>query len=377
MTYVPVNTPLITDQDKQSVMDALNSNWISSSSPAIEEFEQAWANYCGRKFGIAVANGTAALELSIRALEIGPGDEVIIPNFTIISCASAVLLTGAIPVIVDVKLEDMCIDVSKIEAAITAKTKAIMAVHIYGYAADMKEILELARRYNLKVIEDAAEMHGGELEIESNSWKRAGSFGDVSTFSFFVNKLISTGEGGMLLTDDLETANRLKLLRNLGFTTPRYLHSIQGFNYRMTALQASLGISQVSRMSEILKIKSRLYEKYMHGLSGLEKYVKLPSYPSWIKSSYWVFPIVVSEETDRDKLVQFLSENDIETRNFFISMSDQPYLKGKFKAVGELKNSQKLSKCGLYIPSGLGLSVADQDYVINKVKSYFIEKYKI
>jgi perosamine synthetase len=317
------------------------------------------------------------LELSVRALDIGPGDEVIIPNFTIISCASAVLLTGAIPVIVDVKFEDMCIDVSKIEAAITAKTKAIMAVHIYGYAADMKAILELARKYSLKVIEDAAEMHGGELEIESNSWKRAGSFGDVSTFSFFVNKLISTGEGGMLLTDDSETANRLKLLRNLGFTTPRYLHSIQGFNYRMTGLQASLGVSQVSRISEILKIKSRVYQKYMHGLSGLEEYVKLPSYPSWIKSSYWVFPIVVSKEDDRDNLVQFLSENGVETRNFFISMTDQPYLKGKFIAVGELKNSQKLSKSGLYIPSGLGLSVADQDFVINKVKSYFIKKYKI
>ncbi len=358
-------------------MDALNSNWISSSSPAIEEFEQAWASYCGRKFGIAVANGTAALELSVRALDIGPGDEVIIPNFTIISCASAVLLTGATPVIVDVKLEDMCIDVSKVEAAITAKTKAIMAVHIYGYAADMKAILDLARKYNLKVIEDAAEMHGGELEIETNSWKRAGSFGDISTFSFFVNKLISTGEGGMLLTDDLETANRLKLLRNLGFTTPRYLHSIQGFNYRMTGLQASLGVSQVSRMSKILQIKSNLYEKYMLGLSGLEKYIKLPIYPSWVKSSYWVFPIIVNEESDRDELVQYLNENGIETRNFFISMSEQPYLKGKFKEVGGLKNSQKLSKCGLYIPSGLGLFGTDQDIVINKVKSYFIDRHNI
>ena len=377
MTSVPVNTPLITDEDKQSVMDALNSNWISSSSPSIEEFEHAWASYCGRKFGIAVANGTAALELSVRALDIGPGDEVIIPNFTIISCASAVLLTGATPVIVDVKLEDMCIDVSKVEAAITAKTKAIMAVHIYGYAADMKAILDLARKYNLKVIEDAAEMHGGELEIETNSWKRAGSFGDISTFSFFVNKLISTGEGGMLLTDDLETANRLKLLRNLGFTTPRYLHSIQGFNYRMTGLQATLGVSQVSRMSKILQIKSNLYEKYMLGLSGLEKYIKLPKYPSWVRSSYWVFPIVVNEESDRDELVQYLNENGIETRNFFISMSEQPYLKGKFKEVGELKNSQKLSKCGLYVPSGLGLSGTDQDIVINKVKSYFIDRYNI
>lgn len=373
MKFVPVNTPLITDLDKQAVMASLNSNWISSSSPSIEEFEHAWASYCGRKFGVAVANGTAALELSIRALGIEPGDEVIIPNFTIISCASAVLLAGATPVLVDVSLEDLCIDASKIEAAVTSKTKAIMAVHIYGYAADMKKILEIAQKYNLKIIEDAAEMHGGELKIESHQWRRAGSFGDVSTFSFFVNKLISTGEGGMLLTDDPDLAERLKLLRNLGFTKPRYLHSIQGFNYRITGLQASLGLSQVSRMPEILENKFRVFDRYMQGLCGLEKFITLPNYPSWVKSSYWVFPILMNNVLDRDRFVTFLTENGVETRNFFIPMSAQPYLQGKYRAVGPLANSEDLAERGLYIPSGLGLLELDQDFVVSKIRSFFLE----
>lgn len=352
-------------------MATLESNWISSSGPAVEEFENAWAKYCGRKYGVAVSNGTAALELGVRALGIGPGDEVIIPSFTIISCASAVLLAGATPVLVDVSYENFCLDVNLIEAAITEKTKAIMAVHIYGYAADMRLILEIAKKYNLLVIEDAAEMHGGELEVRPNIWKKGGSFGDLSTFSFFVNKLISTGEGGMILTDDAEVASRLKLLRNLGFTNPRYRHEIQGFNYRITAMQASLGLSQISRMDEILIIKNRIYSSYNQGFEPLEKIITIPKYPSWIKSSYWVYPIVMKNENLRDRLAEFLRDKGVETRNFFLPMSSQPYLQGKVIMSGDYSNSEKLSKRGLYLPSGLGLTILEQESVISFVKEFF------
>jgi perosamine synthetase len=349
----------------------MSSGWISSSGPAVKEFEESWSKYCGRKYGVAVANGTAALELIIRALDIGPGDEVIIPSFTIISCASAVVLAGATPVIVDVDLETGCIDPELVTKAITSKTKAIMAVHIYGYAAEISKLEHIACENKLLLIEDAAEMHGGEISEADGTWRKIGSFGVASTFSFFINKVITTGEGGMILTDDQDVYEKLLLLRNLGFTQPRYLHRVQGFNYRMTALQASLAIPQIQRIQAILNLKRNLNDHYSQSFQSLKKNITIPNYPENIKSSYWVYPIICNSPKDRDLLAEYLLTKGIETRNFFVGMHHQPILQGKMRLFGEFPNTESLESCGLYLPSGVGLGKKEQDIVINEVVTFF------
>lgn len=369
--FIPVNTPAFSKEDFAAVNSTMKSGWISSSGPAVKEFEDLWAKYCGRKYGVAVSNGTAALELSIRALGIGPGDEVIIPSFTIISCASAVILAGATPVFVDVNEEDGCIDIDLVLKAITPQTKAIMAVHIYGYAADVFQLGKIAKENNLFLIEDAAEMHGGEIYSPTEGWKKAGSFGQISTFSFFINKLITTGEGGMLLTDDNELYEKLLLLRNLGFTEPRYLHSVQGFNYRITALQAALGASQIPRMGKILLKKKSMAEFYTKELSSLSEEITLPKYQDGTKSSYWVYPLLCTSQAARDGLADYLLSKKIETRNFFIGMHRQPILQGKFIPGSGFKNTEKLETQGLYIPSGIGISLNEQKRVAAEIHAYF------
>jgi perosamine synthetase len=349
----------------------MSSGWISSSGPALKEFEDSWSKFCGRKYGVAVANGTAALELVIRALDIGPGDEVIIPSFTIISCASAVVLAGATPVVVDVDVQSGCIDPELVEKAITSKTKAIMAVHIYGYAAEIAKLESIATARNLLLIEDAAEMHGGEVSEPNGAWRKIGSFGVASTFSFFINKVITTGEGGMILTDDHVVYEKLLLLRNLGFTQPRYLHSSQGFNYRMTALQASLAIPQIQRIQEILDMKRNITNYYSESFQTLKNKITTPNYPENIKSSYWVYPIVCNSEKDRDELAKYLLSKGIETRNFFIGMHEQPILKGKIRLYGDFTNTELLGSRGLYLPSGVGLAKDEQDFVIQEVMAFF------
>ena len=368
---IPVNTPQFSTEDLAAVNRTMSSGWISSSGPSVKEFEDSWASYCGRKYGVAVANGTAALELTIRALGIGPGDEVIIPSFTIISCASAVVLAGATPVFVDVNIEDGCIDVGLVSQAITPKTKAIMAVHIYGYAADVTKLKEITTAQNLFLIEDAAEMHGGEILSGEGTWQKAGSFGIASTFSFFINKVITTGEGGMILTDDKDIYEHLLLLRNLGFTQPRYLHKIQGFNYRMTALQASLAIPQIKRIEDILEIKKSLTNYYSDAFKDLNNKLKLPNYPENIRSSYWVYPIVCLSQDNRDALADYLLSKGIETRNFFVGMHNQPILQEKMRLSGDFPNTELLESRGLYLPSGVGLSKNEQDIVINEVITFF------
>jgi perosamine synthetase len=372
---IPVNTPYFTSQDLDSVNATMASGWISSSGPAVKEFEESWSKFCGRKYGVAVANGTAALELVIRALDIGPGDEVIIPSFTIISCASAVVLSGATPVVVDVDPQSGCIDPKLVEKAITSKTKAIMAVHIYGYAAEISKLVDIATERDLLLIEDAAEMHGGEVYESDGTWRKIGSFGVASTFSFFINKVITTGEGGMIVTDDQNVYERLLLLRNLGFTQPRYLHTTQGFNYRMTALQASLAIPQIQRIREILNMKKTLANHYSDSLRDFEKKVTIPNYPENIKSSYWVYPLICNSEKDRNALVEYLLSKGIETRNFFIGMHRQPILKGKVHLFGDFPNTESLESRGLYLPSGLGLTEDKQNIVIREISKFFFMGY--
>jgi perosamine synthetase len=262
--YIPVNRPLLDGNEKKYVCDAIDSGWISSDGPFVELFEQKFAKSVGRKYGIAVSNGTAALEVSIRALGIKKGDEVIIPSFTIISCAIAVVNCGATPIFIDCYRDTWNINVDQIEERITKKTKAIMAVHIYGLPAEMNKIIAIAKRHGLLIIEDAAEAHG-----QKYYGKSCGSFGKVSTFSFYANKHLTTGEGGMILTDNFEIAQKCKKLRNLCFEpSKRYYHRKLGWNYRLTNLQAAVGLAQLETLSEHIEKKIKIGATYQSKLNN-------------------------------------------------------------------------------------------------------------
>jgi perosamine synthetase len=362
---IPVNEPLLTEEDFASVMEALKSGWISGAGPHIESFESRWAAYCGRKHGIALANGTVALQVAVALLDLQPGDEVIMPTFTIISCALPVVLAGAVPVLVDSDPQTWTMDVSQIEQRISSRTRAIMPVHIYGHPVDMDPLLELAQTHNLHVIEDAAEAHGAEYR-----GRRAGSFGTSSCFSFYANKLLTTGEGGMLLTDDDALAERARGLRNLGFQSGRrFLHQELGFNFRLTNLQAALGLSQVERMDDIVSRKRRMGHAYTERLSEMPG-IELQVQQSWAKSVYWMYGLVLREDTGLDaaEFARRLSARGVETRPFFLGMHEQPVLRdrGLFQAEA-YPVAERIARQGLYLPSGLGLQESQIDRVCQAV----------
>ena len=351
---IPVNEPLLTEADFDSVMHALRSGWISGAGPHVEAFETRWATYCGRKHGIALANGSVALQVALALLDLQPGDEVIMPTFTIISCALPVVLAGAIPVLVDSDPGTWTMDVDQVEARITARTRAIMPVHIYGHPVDMDPLLDLAQRHGLSVVEDAAEAHGAEYRGQ-----RAGSFGQSSCFSFYANKLVTTGEGGMLLTDDPLIAEKLRALRNLCFQpNRRFYHEELGFNFRLTNMQVALGVAQIERMPEIVEKKRWIGREYTHRLADLEA-IQLPVEEAWAKSVYWMYGIVLYPDI-RMTAVEFavkMGELGVETLPFFLGMHEQPvfHRQGLFR--GErYPVAEHIARKGLYLPSGVGLT---------------------
>jgi perosamine synthetase len=363
---IPVNEPLLTESDCAAVMDALRSGWISGAGPHIDAFEARWAAYCGRKHGIAVANGSVALQVAVSLLELAPGDEVILPTFTIISCALPILMADAKPVLVDSDPQTWTMDVGQVEARITPRTRAIMAVHIYGHPADMDPLIEIAQRHGLQVVEDAAEAHGAECR-----GRRSGSFGSSSCFSFYANKLVTTGEGGMLLVDDDRMAERARSLRNLGFQPQRrFLHAELGFNFRLANIQAALGLAQIERMDDIVARKRRIGQAYTERLSempGIELQVQQP----WAKSVYWMYGLVLRAETglDAGEFARRLEQRGIETRPFFVGMHEQPVLLGRGLFEGETYPvAERLARQGLYLPSGLGLDPAQIDQVCCAVR---------
>jgi perosamine synthetase len=363
---IPVNEPLLTEQDYTAVMDAMRSGWISGAGASIDAFEARWATFCGRKQGIALANGTVALQVAVALLDLQPGDEVIMPTFTIISCALPVVLAGAVPVLVDCDPRTWTMDVNQVEARITPRTRALMPVHIYGHPVDMDPLLELAARYDLQVVEDAAEAHGAEYR-----GRRIGSFGTSSCFSFYANKLLTTGEGGMLMVDDDQLAERARRMRNLGFQPGRrFLHAELGFNFRLTNMQAALGLAQVDRMDEIVARKRRMGQAYTGRLSevaGLELQVQQP----WARSVYWMFGIVLSEQTglDAEQFAARLKTRGVETRPFFLGMHEQPVLREQGLFAGEsYPVAERIARQGLYLPSGLGLVDAQIDQVCQAVR---------
>ena len=363
---IPVNEPLLTERDYASVMEALRSGWISGAGPHIEAFEAGWAKYCGRKHGIALANGSVALQVAVSLLDLEPGDEVILPSFTIIACVVPILLADAVPVLVDSDAHTWTVNVNQIEDRITERTRAIMPVHIYGHPVEMDAVLRIAQQHNLQVIEDAAEAHGAEYR-----GRRIGSFGMASCFSFYANKLVTTGEGGMLLVDDDHLAERGRRLRNLGFEPGRrFLHHELGYNFRLGNLQAALGVPQLERMDEIVARKRSMGQAYTDRLSevrGLELQVQQP----WARSVYWMYGVVVREETGLDaaELARRLAQRGIETRPFFLGMHEQPVLQKRGLFQGEsYPVAERLARQGLYLPSGLGLDEAQIDQVCEALR---------
>ena len=365
--FIPVNEPLLTGNEKKYLNGCIDTGWISSEGPFVKKFEDAFSEKVDRKYGIAVANGTAALEIAVKALGIGPGDEVILPTFTIISCIHQIIRSGATPVLVDSEPITWNMDVSQIESKITERTKAIMVVHIYGLPVDMDPVLELAKEYNLKIIEDAAELIG-----QTYKGKPCGSFGDISTFSFYPNKHITTGEGGMVVTDDEDLAEKCRSLRNLCFQKEqRFIHEELGWNYRMTNLQAAVGLAQLEKLDEHIKRKRTMGQLYTQLLSDI-KNIQLPvPMTNYAENIYWVYGIVLKNEIpfDAKEAMKKLSEAGVGTRPFFWPMHEQPV----FRRMGLFQNeshhvAERIGRRGFYIPSGLALGKDQILTVSNKVR---------
>jgi len=351
---IPVFEPQIGEEEIEAVAGALRRGEISGTfGKSIVDFEQGFADYCGCKFGIAVTSGTAALQLAVAAAGIGRGDEVLVSSSTNVATALAIFHNGATTVPVDAEEITWNLDLNLIETLITPKTKAIIPVHLYGHPVDMDALMEIAKRHNLIVIEDCAESHGAKCR-----GRMTGSFGDMGCFSFYANKVITTGEGGMIVTNKDDLAKRLRLLRNLGFTTPRFWHEVAGYNFRMTGYQAAMGVVQLGKIDRIIAEKRRVAQTYNRNLQGLQG-MQLPSELRWAFNVYWMYGVVVKPEfgLTRNELARALWVDGIETRTFFCPMNQQPFLRSQpgFRE-RPCPVADRLWETGLYLPSTWSLS---------------------
>jgi perosamine synthetase len=375
MQMIPVNEPFLGHRELEYVTECIQTGWISSAGRFISAFEEAWASYCGMNYGIAVSNGTVALQVAIGCIGLQPGDEVIMPTFTIISCALAVIYSAGTPVLVDCDPRSWCMDVSQVENKITSRTRAVMPIHIYGHPVDMDPLLTLSEKNGLVIIEDAAEVHGAEYLMERDgpnpTWRRCGSLGHISTFSFYANKLITTGEGGMVLTNDPVYAEKARSLRNLCFRSDRrFYHTELGYNFRLTNLQAAIGLAQVERMDDIVARKRWMGQTYTERLKEV-KGLQLPIEESWSRQVYWMYGVVVDESTGMDaaEFARRLQSLGIQTRPFFLGMHEQPaFLDNGLFQHESYPEAERLARQGLYLPSGLALTEAQLELVCNAVK---------
>jgi perosamine synthetase len=351
---VMINEPLLDGNEKKYLNECIDTNWISSEGPFIKKFESQMAHYVGRKYATACSSGTAALDIAVSALNLQKNDEVIMPSFTIISCAQALTKLGIKPVLVDSKYDTFNIKVEDIESKITSKTKAIMIVHIFGLTVDVDPIINLAKKHNLKIIEDAAQAIG-----QTYKGNQCGSFGDISIFSFYPNKHITTGEGGMVLCNDDLLDQRSKSLRNLCFGDQRFIHDEIGFNYRMTNVQAALGVAQLEKIDKVVDKKRYIGNIYNELLKDIEV-INLPiAKIDFCENIYWVYAITLKDDYKKtvQEVMAELGRYKIGTRPFFYPMHKQPV----FNKMGlflddDLPNSEKLYEKGFYIPSGLALT---------------------
>lgn len=352
---VPVNEPRLDGNEEKYLVECIRTGWISSEGSFVKRFEEEFAARVGRKHGVAVSNGSVALEAAVVALRIGPGDEVILPTSTIISCAAAIVRAGATPVVVDCDPHTWNMRPDHVEARITARTKAIMVVHIFGLPVDMDPLLALTRKYGLKLIEDAAEVIG-----QTYRGQACGSFGDISTFSFYPNKHVTTGEGGMLVTDDPALAERCRSLRNLCFKPEqRFVHDELGWNFRMTNLQAALGVAQLERLDRSVAIKRRIGARYTSLLAGTRG-IQLPlARTDYADNIYWVYGLVLDDSVpfDAKAAMARLRKLGIDTRPFFWPMHEQPVFARMGLFQGESHPAaERIARRGFYIPSGMALS---------------------
>jgi perosamine synthetase len=366
---IPVCKPTLSGNEKKYVNQCLKTNWISSHGSFIEKFEKKFAQFCKTKYAVAVSNGTTAIHLALESLGIGQGDEVIIPNFTMIATANAVLYTGAKPIFVDAKKDTWNINPDLIENKINAKTKAIIPVHIYGHPCNMDKILQIAEKNSLYVLEDAAEAHGALFKGH-----KAGSLGHVNTFSLYANKIITSGEGGVITTNNDKINKRLKTLRNHAFSETRFIHEQVGFNYRMTNLQAAIALAQLEQIEDFIKARRQNAFKYQKLLADVPG-ITFPAEKEWAKNVYWMFGILINKEefgTSKEVLMKDLYEMGVETRSFFYGMNQQPaFNKEPYKISNNKENfhvSRMLSKRGLYLPSSSDLKEKEIIKIVNSIK---------
>lgn len=370
MDFIPVNRPLLNGNELNYVQECIKSGWISSEGDFVNRFEINCARKFGRKYAVAVSSGSAAIDIAIESLNLEPGDEIILPSFSIISCIAQILRNGLKPVFIDCCRESFNILINDIEQKITNKTRAILVVHTYGLAVDMFLVQEIAKKYQLYLIEDAAEAHG-----QTCHGIPVGSFGDISIFSFYANKHITTGEGGMLLTNNNEIFERSKSLKNLCFETERrFKHFELGWNYRMTNIQAALGLAQIEKLNEITLSKRKIAEKYNYLLKDC-KGITLPLRKNKCSENiYWVYPLVIKDnlEINADQIIKILEKKGIGSRPFFYPLHQQPVL-NKYNLNKQIKlpNSEYISEKGFYIPSGLGITDDEIKKVADVIRSLF------
>jgi perosamine synthetase len=357
----PVYQPSLSGNEKKYVNDCLDSTWISSKGKYIQQFENQFAEKIGSSFAASVSNGTVAIHVALEALGIGPGDEVIVPTFTYIASVNAITYTGATPIFVDSDTTSWQMDMKDVLQKITPKTKAIMAVHLYGYSCDLDTLLDICKTHHLLLVEDCAESFGTYYKN-----KHTGTFGDIASFSFFGNKTITTGEGGMVVTNNPELHERVVHLKGQGLAKNReYWHDIIGYNYRMTNICAAIGLAQLEQADDFITKKIQIaqwYKKYI-----TTPHILLPEEKSHIRNSYWMCSLVVKDEKNRDGLRKHLSEQGIETRPFFHPAHIMPiYLKNE-----SYPGAEMLGRCGINVPSYPGLHEEDVKYIANSINSFF------
>ena len=350
-SFVPISKPLIGAREKELVLDALDSGWVSSIGKYIDELEANFARYCGAEYALAVSNGTAGLHLALATLGLGPGDEVIIPDLTFVATANAVAYTGAKPVLADIDADTLCLDPASVESLLSPRTKAIMPVHLYGHPADMDALSEIADAHGVTIVEDAAEAHGAQYR-----GRRVGGLGRCGVFSFYGNKVITTGEGGMLTTNDRELYQRARRLRDHAMSRERrYFHEERGFNYRITNLQAALGVAQLERIDDFLERRAEIMGWYASEIATTER-VRLNRVKNWAKSAFWMVCLEVDwfGEGGRDAFMRALKSRGIDSRPYFWAMSSLPMYRQ-----APLPVAARKAQIGVNLPSFYELTKSD------------------
>ena len=363
---IPVFKPLISSKNKKAVLSALNRGEISGNfGKIINQFENDFAKYIGCKYASTTSSGTTALQVAVSALNFKKGSEILLSSCTNIATALAIVHNGHIPIPIDSKLDSWNIDLAKIEKQITKKTKAIIVVHFLGNPVNIKKINYIKRKYNIKIIEDAAEAHGAKINN-----KMIGNLSDISCFSFYANKILTSGEGGMVCTNNKKYFNKVNLLKNLGFTKPRFVHKILGYNFRMSGMQAAFGLSQLNEIENIIKKKINIFKKYKKKLDGI-KNITFAKEEKNSRNVYWQIGIRINDKS-KNRLVKFLSANHVDTRNFFFSIRNQPCLQKIIpKRVPKTKVSDLLWSQGIYLPSSHNIKDSEINKVCDLIKKFY------